>query len=241
MNKILATTLLLLAMPASLLAQDAQTGGPSGPAKKAKRPSGYPVVVTMQFDGGTMAEFVAAIRSDEEEANIVLATKARGALVPPMVLKNAGLEQALEGACMAAEADYQVRVKEFRGAGQPVFSITAYQGQKPTRKAQAGRGIDDLTQRVFSLGELTAQRLSGVKSVKVETILSALNMALSDAKVSPRIRYHEDSGLLLVRGSFGQVTVVEQLLSVMGKDLRMREQRHFERRASEPRKANKDS
>lgn len=222
MNMKLVSALLLL--PISLVAQD----DPAKPTP-AKRAVPEIVVVSLQFGGGTLAEFVAAVRQDQPKANVVLANAARQAVVPPMVLMNAGLEQALAGACMAAEADFDVRVQEFRGAGEPVYSIVANKRPGPTNSV-AGVNPNLIQQRVFSLNDLTAERASGLQSMRVATILSAIELSFSEEKIPPSIRFHEDSGLLLVRGFYSQAEVVEQTLAILGKDLAKQDARYAERK-----------
>jgi len=222
MNTKLTALLLLIPMAMTSASAVAQATTQSQPRRAAKAP----VTVSLEFPGGTIAEFVAAVRGGQPKANIVLSTKARDAKVPPMVLKSAGLEQALEGACMAAEADYDVRVKEFRGAGEPVYSIVAQQRHNPG--VVQGAGYTDVTQRVFSVNSLIAERMSGMEPLRITTILSAIELAMSDEKKPPRIRFHEDSGLLLVRGTHGQTSVVEQALSTLNRDLMEREQRYMQ-------------
>lgn len=197
----------------------------SVPDAAVAKPVVGPAVVSLNFAGGTLAEFVDAVRKDQSRANIVLATQARDAQVPAIVLKSAGLEQALEGACMAAAADYDVRVKEFRGFGEPVYSITAVQRPASRQGAPRRALATAIEQVVFSTSSLTIEREKGMKPLEVATILSTIELAMADEQKAPRIRFHEDSGLLLVRGSRAQTGVAEQVLRTLEKDLDRRESR----------------
>ncbi|MCK5942729.1 MAG: hypothetical protein KAI24_12205 [Planctomycetes bacterium] len=226
-----AFLLIPMALPMTLSATLCAQADPAATVPSHRGPQ--PIVVSFAFEGGTMKQFVAAIRKDQPKANIVLATRASSAVVPPMVLRDAGVEQALEGACMAAEADFRVNVKEFRGAGQPVYSIYAIANQGRAGAAVSGHRPGDLHQRVLTLNDLTAERMSGMKPMKVETVLSAIELAMGDEDSPPRIRFHEDSGLLLVRGSYQQIEVVEQTIQTLGRDLDKREQRFVQRRQRE--------
>jgi hypothetical protein len=222
MNRPLAALLLsslALALPRQLAAQEA----PAAPPQAAATPADQ--MVTMQFPGGTLAEFVAAVRQAQPKANVVLATSAGGATVPPLLLKNAGIEQALEGAAMAAEADFEVRVKEFKGVGWPVYSIVAYERPAAAATAVGAVAPKGPIQHVFALNELTGKQPFDVEPFSVATILGALKLAIEDERNPPNVRYHEDSGLLLVRGTREQLQVVELLLSTMRRDIGERMQR----------------
>lgn len=205
--------LLTLALPAQ------ETGAVS---KQPVRNPEPPVVLTMAFPGGTMAHFVAALRRVEPNANIVMATRAAEALVPPMELRGAGLEQALESACMVVEGPIDVAVKDSGGGGQPIYTILA----RDRRREQALVDRDEVVQRVFTLNQLTMRRpgTSGLEPLATETILSAIELVTTADDKGPLLRYHKDSGLLLVRGTPRQVDAAAEALSVMASDLDQREQ-----------------
>ncbi len=201
----------------------AQEGEAPVPVQRpAKAP---PVVVTMTFPGGTLAKFVSAVRAVEPNANIVMATRAAEAMVPPMELRGAGLEQALESACMVVEGPVEVRVKDSGGQGQPVYTILALERRQPG--VVGPPSADQVVQRVFTLNNLTMPRGSGlgVEPLAVETILSAVELVTTADGKSPLLRFHKDSGLLLVRGTNEQVANANEALAVMANDLDAREQR----------------
>ena len=169
-----------------------------------------------------MAEFVAALRSKHPKANVMLATRARSVTLPATILKEAGLAQTLEGACMSAAGEYDVRVREFSGNGQPVYSITAHEKRRSSARKPANvypRKIPS----VYSLSELTMQRRSNVAPFSVKTIMSAIDLAMSHLDTPPRMKFHEDSGLLLISGSAEHTHIVEETLAALRRDLQTRE------------------
>ena len=207
--------LLTLAVPAQ---EEVRKVGPA--------PQATPVVVTLSFKGGTLAEFVAALRAAEPKANIVVATAAAGAKVPAIELRGAGLGQALDAACVAAEAAYPVRVNDFQGPGEPVYSVTAAAPTMMSGTVPMTVKAEDSTQ-VFSLNRLTEgdPRLGSGEGMKVETILSAIEAGTSDEATKIVLRYHRDSGLLFLRGSRAQTSMVKDLLSNLERDLQERRRR----------------
>ena len=192
------------------------------PETAPRRPAAAPAVtVTLQFEGGTLATFVREVRGAQPKANIVVAGKAAEAMLPPIDLRDAGLMQALQGACEVAESDHEVRVRDFVGPGEPVLTIVA--DEKPARSrrdaAEPVRREPPAMTKVFSLGRLTApSRFPGDEPFRVETILSAIEAATQDDKMPPVLRFHRDSGLLIVRGVPEQLVGVEMLLSVLEND-----------------------
>jgi serine/threonine protein kinase len=79
-------------------------------------------VVMEHVAGGTLEQFVAAIRAHNQKANIVVAQEAGGVRLRAIELRDAGIDQALEAACAVAAAGTEVRVREHKGHGEPVYS-----------------------------------------------------------------------------------------------------------------------
>ncbi len=207
----------LLCLCTTLVAQE-QNPAPPRPAAPA------PVTVTLTFSGGTLEKFVREVRLVQPKANIVVAARAAEAVLPPIDLRGAGLEQALQGACEVAESDYLVRVRDYNGPGEPVYSIvTDDRAPRTTITARGSRQSGDdarIVSRVFSVSRVTdaARQSAGVEPLRVETVLSAIEAATQDDKVPPVLRYHRDSGLLIVRGTAEQQVSVEMVLSVLQSD-----------------------
>jgi hypothetical protein len=189
-------------------------------AKKPKAPT-----ISLDFHAGGMDRFVAAVRDAAPAANIVLATDAQAVVVPQMELRGVSVDQALECACALAEGPVDVGVKEFRGDGETVYTILARRKARVT----AGPDPEEPSQRVFTLNHLTMPRAgSAVQPLKVESILSAVELATAGEGQPPTIRYHQDSGVLLVRGTRTQVDQASEVIQVLSKDLDNREKRSVE-------------
>lgn len=189
------------------------------PIAAATRPA--PITVTLQFGGGTMSKFVRAVREAQPKANIVVAAKAADVMLPPIDLRNAGVEQSLQGACEVVEGDVQVRVREWKGDGEPVYSIVANETKRGvTTTTSATSQGDAVAATVLALGRLTdaARQPAGYEPLRVETVLSAIEAATDGDKNPPVLRYHRDSGLLIVRGTQDQRFTVEMVLSVLERD-----------------------
>lgn len=207
MNRLLPLAL-LTCLP--LCAQE----DPQAPPKAATtRPATVvPLTVTLSFWGGTVGEFVAAIAQADTKANIVVAPEAAAALLPAMELKWAGLEQALEAACLLAKGDAPIRVKEFRGNGSPVYTIIAAP-QPPT--VPGSKPATGLRTEVVSLNRVT----DGAPQIgfPAATVLSAIEMACEGIGV-PTMRVHKESGILVLRGSGEQIDTAWAVLRNLERD-----------------------
>lgn len=204
----LALSCLLLTLPAG--AQDAVTP----PAGASPKPQAPVVTITLTYAGGTLADFCAQIRAREPQANIVVATLAGDARLPAMELRKAGLDQALEGACAIAESNYQIRMKDFRGPGEPVYTITAH---APATVPGVATGKKEGTE-VFSLGRITDDSERGI-GLAHTTVLSAVEAAVGRDRALASLLYHKESGLMIVRGSAEQLSIVNDVLRNLTQDV----------------------
>lgn len=192
--------------------------GFQGPASAPKAPAAVAGSVSFAFQGGTLAEFCDLLRRLDAKPNIVVAPLAAPAKLPAMNLVGASVDQALSAACAVAASDVRIALKEFRGPGEPVFTILAQapkaaEATEPDAAANGAREAspDRTATRVFSLNKLLLSELP------VETILTALEAALATANApetlaKATLRFHKDSGLLIVRGSADQLRLVDEAL-----------------------------
>lgn len=230
----LSFSCLLLTLPA--VAQDV-AGAPAAATPKSQVQH---IVVSMSFAGGTLADFCAQIRAAEPRANIVVATLAADAQLPAMQLRGAGLEQALEGACAVAQSPMLIRMKDFRGPGEPVFTIMAQeQGQAAAngRPPAAGNPVAASSAKarpevseVYSLNRLLeAKDTSGFA---VTTVLSAIEAAVGERQLAT-LRFHKESGLLILRGTQDQVALVRDVLGSLERDVMDRRKLDAARKGSQ--------
>ncbi len=204
---------LLFALALPLFAQE-----PSAPTSPVKPP---PVIISLSFPGGTIADFVAQVRSKEAKVNIVIAEAAKGARLPAIELRGAGLDQALEAACVVAEGDHDIRVKDFRGAGEPVYSVLATPRQGVARgpATTIGPARESANTQVYSLNHLTAD--APEIGFPAAVILSSIEAATAAGGEAVTVRYHKESGLLILRGG-PQLHVAHQVIESLGKDVERR-------------------
>jgi hypothetical protein len=194
------------------------------PAAKAAAPG---VTVTLSFSGGPLADFVAQIRQKEPRVNIVMADGAANAMLPQMELRGAGIDQALESACAVATSDQTIRVKDYRGTGEPVYTIVAV---SPPRTPVTDR--EHTRTEVHGLMRLTADNPQNV-TIAATTVLSAVEAAIGEPKLAT-LRLHRESGLMIVRGTGEQLEVVDKVLMSLERDLADRRARLQQRDEARP-------
>lgn len=172
--------------------------------------------VSVVFEGGTLADLLAAIRRQAPGVNIVASQIAEKVQLPRIELHGASLRAALDSVALVVPDPYRAKAVETRAkdASATVYSIAVITNQTQARP--------ETEVRVFSLLSLIAQ-LPGEKGdgrvLSTTTVLSAIEAGARALGESIDLRFHEESNLLFVRGTRVQIDVVQQVLGSLQKDL----------------------
>ena len=201
-----AACLALSATPGALARQGA-AGQQAAERQPAAQPATQEMIVwfDLDFPGGTVNEYVAAIRRAHPTANIVVLAGAGVWGVPPMQLRNVTVRAALGAIRQEVELPSGVRsalmVEESAVVGNPesVFTLS-FVGREAPRPVRT---------RVWSIAE---HILNGVAP---EDLFGAVEVALALDPGEAQIRYHEPTALLIVRAAPAQLDVVEETLDAI--------------------------
>jgi len=203
----------------------------AAPAASQEKPIAKPQApeqtISIEFRGGSLADYVAAVRAAGDSVNILLSPLASEVHLPSLVLKNVAVESALDAVTDIVRSDLGINVRRHRGnTGSPVYSVGVR--QRPRQPSQTTQGSSSRVVEVFSMSTLTDELADVPKgpglTVKPETILSAIEtgLGISQEKEKAVIRFHADSGLLFVQGSRAQQDIVRGVLSRMRADVLLR-------------------
>jgi hypothetical protein len=205
-----------------------RAGQPGVPQQNAwgmqESPFGSGETFSVDFDGGTIAEFLKAVEvARGGKAVNVLVTDAGGILVDPLKLTNVSVESAMEALQYAARTvrGQPVSVGDFGGGdGEKVYAL---------RTQGAPRGAGGLPRSdtmVLSLNGVTkpAWANGGPDGLPVETVLTAVETAImmagQDEQNPPTMRFHRESGLLIVKGTPEQLSTAGQVVESLSVDVR---------------------
>jgi hypothetical protein len=162
--------------------------------------------------------------------------------VPAISLRRTSIENALQAAAQIADEQASVSIRPLRDrVGAPVYVIRV-KLQKPKRKAPTRTKVQNHV-TVLSIRMLTEDVTGTNFTVKPETVLTAIEVALdiggeSRMAQKTKIRFHEDSGLLIVAGSQQQLRIVRDVVDRIHSDINM--QRAMSARTKTKKKVVKD-
>lgn len=181
-----------------------------------------PTVVSIRFEGGPLVEYVDQL-SKLAGVNVVLSAEVKEAKLPPFELRNVEAAAALQLVPEIAEAPEGTRLTStvLREGSMPIWVF------KAEREVQTFVSLDLPSPKdpaaileIISLNEVIRPLALGagepVEGVDAETILSAIDEALEEPEGSEvpatAIKYHPESGLLMVRGTPEQIEVARDVV-----------------------------
>lgn len=194
-------------------------------------------LISVNFKGGTLAEFVAALRgASESTVNVALTGDVASLPIEPVLLRDVSVDSALRAVLashMGVGEDSEgrqtiVQIDNFdaHGAvGSPVISVSRKGiGQVgPVARSQPRQNPDRQFVEVYTIQPLVQGEAGKARAQVVLTaVQTALGLGQERNEPEPQIKYHEDSGLLLVRGTGQQVSLVGQVVRRMISDQEQR-------------------
>jgi hypothetical protein len=165
-----------------------------------------PPTFSIDFPGGTVADFLAAIRKAHPGANIVTSGGLDSISIPPVTLTGVSLEGVLRSLALVAQnshgdsANLDVYfVDGVASVSLPAASLTIFEPEEPSTLVWNSRTLT-------SSGSVTVSDITGA----IDTALSVF----TDPK--PEVRIHEQTGILVVRGTEDQLNTVREVIDQLG-------------------------
>jgi len=209
-------------------------GQPSQDANMSSRER-TPPVVTVNFAGGPVGEYIKALREStgEEPVNVILSTAAAELVLSPITLRNVSLDvavQAISAAAGDAAGGFSIRrikpLADVSNQASPVYAVDFVPREFPRGARHTSPSETPLIQ-VFSLRPITEAEagdpLGASVAERAETVLTAVQTALdiapNESGQPAELKFHRDSGLLIVRGTRSQIAAVEESMHRMQADV----------------------
>ncbi len=216
------------AMPSPALPAAARSSGAlPTPGGQSAQPE---PVLDLEFGGGTVGEYVELVRRGSPEVlNFAMADGISDLAIVPLTLRAVSPRDAVEMVARLAKpiADTRLIVEERVGPGSRTFIVEAVPDMTPSGGPR--RKDPELVTRVFSINSLVGPAWSSDRNddesrgLTAPVVLASLEQGLSIAdpwKPDPMIRFHTDSGLLIVRGTQSQIEVAELTIRNLQSDRR---------------------
>jgi len=197
----------------------------------AKSQPAVPVIneLTVPGEGMPLAEFLGYLQSREPSFQYVVSAGAyQDAVVPKMRLKNVTVLQVVEMVRRLVPA-IEVTIEEPRGSSTPlwVFRQSPGAGSDASKQVSAF-GLNDAVERLamrkaWSSGldakaPPTPDQVAAARKEAVKEVLSLVEAALAQASergASPTLKFHEATGVLLVKGTSSYINVISQTIEAL--------------------------
>ncbi len=207
---LVAALALLIASPPSLAQSDPGSSGAGANSES----------LSVQFPGGTLREYVNALNAaTETPLNIILQNEAADLPVPPIELRSVAVGTALEVAVpdrsevfMADDGSQGRLTQTIRQINSDSRFAPAYiinvvrQTRRPGVNSASSQPSTSI--EVFSLAEIVRDES------EIESALHAVDIALglSPSSNKAELKYHEETGLLIVSGTKAQIKSINKVI-----------------------------
>jgi len=200
------------------------------PDPKAYSPAKQGGTVTLKFPGGTVREYVDMVRKNAVDVyvNVSFTDSVEKLEMPSIEFTGVFVGTALEAVTqmVAPHAEQTVKVRELRGGsgipGETLY-ILGLVSNNPLGTTPGPKMV------VFSLNDLIGPAWIAHQpndgTIAAETILTAVETAARTAQAEappPDIRFHKESGMLLLRGSREQLEAAHEVFAHLHDDINSR-------------------
>jgi hypothetical protein len=198
------TGLFMAALSTATAAQDAAGG------KSTSSPPPQAPALSVEFPGGTVNEYIAALKAaaGATPVNAVISGDAGDRILPRISLRSVTVSTAISAIEAAAgSADGRWSIQPIGGGPGGAYAIAV-----DADRNNGGRGS-----QLFEVHSIQ-QLIQGEGAMPAEVVLSAVEASLErapDGRPRAEIRFHKDSGLLLVRGRDRDVLGVRQVVQTL--------------------------
>lgn len=179
--------------------------------------------ISVSFKGGTVQEYLAALRaagSKEAPVNAVVSKELYSVQIPPVELSDTTVYAALSAlTVLVPRNEYELSVKPLSQMGLPQYHPNAFAVEAQRRFSSPDQMPQSL--RIYSVRDLLAApgEAEGER-VSSATLLTALRTALGEVPGAgdppPEVKFHAESGLLIVRATEIEQDTVKQVVREVG-------------------------
>jgi hypothetical protein len=206
---ILATLVAGLVLFASVQAQNSSSN-----AGRPSRASGENLI-TLEFAGGNVAQYIDAVRQASDNANIVVIGDVTPIQMPSVRLKNVDTWAAVNilNELPQQQKDLLVNIQASISSDESdqarVYTVSAM----TTRAGSLGASVESTVISVADVlqGQMTADDLLTAVKIAVDVV------GMADEPAD--IKFHKETGLLIARGSADQVSAIHQVVEQLREQL----------------------
>lgn len=184
-------------------------------------------IISINFRGGTLAEYVAAVReaAGPDGTNVLFSQEAGSVSVPPVQLQSVSVRialEVLEDVLLPSDVGRSLTVATHTdGEAAPVYSIQGAGGHQPSLTITNVLSLNSICKPIWL--NSTGSEIFLSQDTALSAVETAVNLGSRGASAA-EVRFHADSGLLMIVGTPDQVRTAELVLDQLRSDVRERRQ-----------------